>query len=614
MSGARAAALRGVARVSVFTVLFGLSIVVGRSTHTADSEIALVWPAAGIGVCWLLSARSRLELGASAAAIALTTAVVNTATGVPQPAAVAFGPINTAHALVGFLVLERLLPGRPCLRAPGDVSRVLAAAAAATAVSATLSSFAAWQLLGADPGSSFLLFGVRNFGTTFVVLSLVLALGRSRDLSTTWRSRRGELLTATVAAVLVFYELFGHPERLPLLFLSLLVPVWFGTRLGVSATAAVGTALSALTVGFTIQGLGSLGTVAEPMTRAVLVQAFIVVLMLVGLSLATLQRAHDDLTRRLELSRRELQEASDAAVIGKAVVVRGQDGGWTLTRVNPSLVRLLRTDPSGSRWRTLVCPDDAAALRQALDRTGDGLVDTWEGEVRHCLPDDGWVWTQVHLSRLTQPGPQAAVVAQFVDVTARRAAQDELARVASLDPLTGLVNRAELARHLNRWLGDGVPVSVVFVDLDGFKAVNDEFGHAAGDAVLVSVAAALEGVVRTGDLVSRLGGDEFVVSCPGVPGPATAAELAARFAEALPPALLLDGADVGLGASAGWTLSRDGDTSEDLLRRADAAMYEAKRAGKGRVHGSGSGSDGSGRAHASGADGTGSQVPATASR
>jgi diguanylate cyclase (GGDEF)-like protein len=603
MIGARAAALRGPAGVAAlraagFTALYAVAIVVGRATHPLDSEIALVWPAAGIGVWWLMAARSRRELVASAVAVAVTTAVVNTLTGVPQPAAVAFGPVNAAHALVGFLVLERLLPGRPGLRTPGDVSRVLAAAAAATAVSATASALTARALLDADLGASFLLFGVRNLGTTFAVVAAVLAMGRGGDLLATWRSRGGELLVASAVSAVAFYELFGRPGGLPLLFLSLLVPVWFGTRLGVSATALAGTVLCVLTVSLTIQGWGAFGEVPDPATRAVLVQAFIVVLTLVGLSLATLQRAHDDVTRRLEQSRRELQDATNAAVIGKAVVVRGDDGGWTLTRANPALVRLLGADPTGRRWGTLLCPDDAPGLRAALDRTGDGEIDTWEGEVRHCLPDDTWVWTQVHLSRLGAHGPAAAVVAQLVDVTERRAVQEQLARLATLDPLTGLVNRTELMRHLDRWLAGGTSLAVVFVDLDGFKAVNDTFGHAAGDTVLVAVAGALGRVVRPQDLVCRLGGDEFVVVCPGVPGPGTAAGLAGRFRDALPPALLLDGTDVGLGASAGWTLSREDDTSGDLLRRADAAMYAAKRAGKGRVH----------------PDGSGSQVPAPASR
>ncbi len=199
------------------------------------------------------------------------------------------------------------------------------------------------------------------------------------------------------------------------------------------------------------------------------------------------------------------------------------------------------------------------------------------------------MWTQLHVSRMpTGSGPRA-VVAQLLDITERRAAQEELSRLAMHDALTGLPNRTRLHARLDEMLADpadpaeGGRVVVFFVDLDGFKAVNDSYGHDVGDTVLQAVASALLAALRPGDEVGRLGGDEFVACCPGLSGPEEAGHLVRRVVTTLSPALLVRGRDVGLGVSVGWTLSGDGDDSAALLRRSDEAMYEAKRAGKGRV-------------------------------
>jgi diguanylate cyclase (GGDEF)-like protein len=156
------------------------------------------------------------------------------------------------------------------------------------------------------------------------------------------------------------------------------------------------------------------------------------------------------------------------------------------------------------------------------------------------------------------------------------------------DALTGLKNRASSDAALERYIADAIdnaaPLSVLCIDLDGFKQVNDEFGHHAGDQVLIACAKRMQAAVRrSSDLVGRLGGDEFVVALREV-GPSDRALCltAAALLEALRAAVVLDdGTQVWIGASIGIAcLPHHGSSRASLVHAADAAMYEIKRSGR----------------------------------
>lgn len=157
----------------------------------------------------------------------------------------------------------------------------------------------------------------------------------------------------------------------------------------------------------------------------------------------------------------------------------------------------------------------------------------------------------------------------------RRADQQRLEYLALHDPLTGLPNRTQFFTVLERGMRGRDPAALCYVDLDGFKAVNDEHGHVRGDAVLTDRAARLAAAARAGDLVARLGGDEFAVFCPAVHDVETAEEIAER----LVAALAAD--ETGVGASVGVALLPPGTSTDDAVQAADGALYEAKRAGRG---------------------------------
>ena len=168
------------------------------------------------------------------------------------------------------------------------------------------------------------------------------------------------------------------------------------------------------------------------------------------------------------------------------------------------------------------------------------------------------------------------------------AIQRELARQARTDPLTGLLNRRsfleEVHRRIDRLDREGMPGTLMFVDLDNFKRVNDECGHDVGDQALVQAAALLRNTVRPADLVARLGGDEFALWLDGS-DELTAAERAERLrldgpgilAASLPPNAPPVSTSIGIASRH----PRAGETLEDVMRRADAAMYDVKRAGRG---------------------------------
>lgn len=165
------------------------------------------------------------------------------------------------------------------------------------------------------------------------------------------------------------------------------------------------------------------------------------------------------------------------------------------------------------------------------------------------------------------------------------AANAQLRELALRDPLTGLANRAALYVHLDEALrrarGRGQPICLLLVDLDGFKAVNDLYGHEAGDHVLVEVAERLRSVTRPEDLVARLGGDEFVLVAESLDLPRQAQRIGERLLAALTEPLR-SVPQAQIGASVGIAVGT-GENLEALLRRADAAMYAAKAAGRGNV-------------------------------
>jgi len=171
------------------------------------------------------------------------------------------------------------------------------------------------------------------------------------------------------------------------------------------------------------------------------------------------------------------------------------------------------------------------------------------------------------------------------DITDRKKAEEKLKHMANHDPLTGLVTRRlgmeEIIFILAQAKRDKKKAAVLFIDLDGFKTINDTFGHVAGDQLLIEVAGRLKQCVREVDIVARLGGDEFMVVLSGVENRKNIASVTQNLVETLARPYTLGGENIIIGASIGIAIYPDQEQSPDkLLQLADVAMYKVKGAGK----------------------------------
>lgn len=230
--------------------------------------------------------------------------------------------------------------------------------------------------------------------------------------------------------------------------------------------------------------------------------------------------------------------------------------------------------------------------RPKLERTLDELLAS-PGRTMRCavhLPGKGIAGADVELAfqNLIDDPAVAGLVLTARDISEHKRVEDMLTYEASHDPLTGLANRTLLCDRLARALADGregLQVGVLYVDLDGFKPINDALGHAAGDELLVGVARRLMGAVRAADTVARVGGDEFVVVCEALPDPATVLAVAEKIDDALATPIVAGDHAVTVSASIGVVVQPPGHDVDiaDLLREADAAMYAAKAGGRHRI-------------------------------
>jgi len=237
-----------------------------------------------------------------------------------------------------------------------------------------------------------------------------------------------------------------------------------------------------------------------------------------------------------------------------------------------------RDEVLGRRIFDLVHPDDRAATVQQAEQVMDGALQR-HFRNRYVHKDGHSVDIQWSARWLPEHGVRIGVAHE---VTELRRAERELEHRASHDPLTGLPNRHQLQCELQYAIahaartGDGL--AVLYLDLDGFKEVNDRGGHDAGDRLLREVAQRLQQGLRKGDLVARVGGDEFVALLPGCHDAEAARAVADGLRACLSPPFTLSDGLFRLDASVGIAcFPADGSDPDTLLAHADRAMYAAKR-------------------------------------
>lgn len=237
-------------------------------------------------------------------------------------------------------------------------------------------------------------------------------------------------------------------------------------------------------------------------------------------------------------------------------------------------------------------PDDHAHAHELLTGllTLPGASASGEIRIRHA--DGSWRWVDSRATNLIDDPDVGGIVVNYRDITERRALAEELAHQATHDPLTGLANRTLFLDRLEDALAapaggeapaDASPIGVLFIDVDDFKMVNDALGHIAGDGLLREVAQRISAAARPGDTCARLGGDEFAVLMTGPVAVDDARRVGGAILDGLRRPIPVELEDeVTVAASVGIIISVGDQSAEQVMRNADLAMYEAKRAGKGR--------------------------------
>lgn len=290
----------------------------------------------------------------------------------------------------------------------------------------------------------------------------------------------------------------------------------------------------------------------------------------------------------LRESEERFRSAFDYAPIGIGLVA--PSGNWV--KANHALTEILgysQSDFLATNFQSIVLPEDLGPTLVKVDELLAGRIANCQMEQRYIHKTGRTVWTLWSVSAANDAkSEQPTLIFQIQDITAKKSDEEKLQHEATHDALTGLPNRPFFMNRLTEALQkttsiEGYSVSVLFIDLDRFKYVNDSLGHLVGDLLLKEISSRLRDCMRPADIVARLGGDEFTILVEGKYDATEVTRIAERIQKKFSVPFDLNGHEVYSSASIGILhASANHQTAEDVMRDADTAMYQAKRAGKAR--------------------------------
>jgi diguanylate cyclase (GGDEF)-like protein/PAS domain S-box-containing protein len=559
------------------------------ATKGADN-IAAIWPPSGYFLALLLLMPSRnyfaAFLGMAAASLS-----ANMTGGSPLWTSAAFSLANGCEAAIALWVVRRREAGELSFMVPRSVGNFCIAALSASAVSAAL----AWALAG--NGIDFFLswlttvaLGMLIVTPPIVMLARLIQSKVIHKASTATKIEAAALLVVGTSVTVISFS----QSQFPVTFVPCVVVVAAAYRLG-----PVGAAMGMLVVAIissllTGQGYGPIaGIDATVKTEVFFLQFYLLTLLGTVLPLAALLVVRQRLAKRLEQSNRWLLQAEAAALVGHWRVdlvrwtIQWSDQAYRIHGLEPGALMGIET--------SLECyvPEDIGNVREILRRAVES-GEAFEYQGRIVRPDGAIRHVKSHGSVEMNRGEQAVGIfgtIQDVTQTVENARMLEDARTtaeeaANTDMLTGLPNRRRTLAFLERALigarDNGAPLAVAIFDIDHFKRINDSYGHAVGDVVIRRVGQRAKASLRDEDMVGRFGGEEFV--CVLQRSSAQAAEIVAeRVRKAIEAE---DGSDDGptqVTVSIGLAVYGGEASIEELLHRADEALYLAKREGRNRL-------------------------------
>jgi diguanylate cyclase (GGDEF)-like protein/PAS domain S-box-containing protein len=365
-----------------------------------------------------------------------------------------------------------------------------------------------------------------------------------------------------------------------------------GVMLVLASTAALAERGSVIALGG-LSIAGYLGLVVSRDRPVGVTLAALTVALMLGVTWFCAQTVNN--RRRMDRARRTAERKVEALLENSsdAVLAIQGDGGGVIY-ASPSVRTVLGYDPAfvtSALLLDITHPDYLPTSRewwQAVIAGGPGSTARAESRVRRA--DGAWIWVEVIGTNRTTEAPLYAAVVSIRDVTGRKELEEELTRQAFADSLTGMPNRAlfrdRLEHAIARNRRGGGRITLLLVDLDDFKLINDSLGHTAGDQLIATTALRLHQQLRAADTLARLGGDEFAILVEDI-NEVEAMDLGDRLLAAIRRPLRLGNRDVVCSASIGVATAKagggeDGPDPGELLRNADLAMYAAKRAGRDR--------------------------------
>lgn len=289
--------------------------------------------------------------------------------------------------------------------------------------------------------------------------------------------------------------------------------------------------------------------------------------------------------QQLQESEERFRKAFDNSGVGMALM--SLDGHWL--KFNKSFCAIIGHNEKQlpkMNLQTLIFPADLATTMLYLQQLQANVISCCQIENRYIQNNGNinWAFTTVSFMRDAQANPLYYII-QIQDINAKKKTEDQLKHIAYHDPLTGLANRANLERSLDQALAAAHrqqrSLAVLFLDLDGFKVINDNYGHDAGDILLQQVAERLKHCTQTTDIIARLGGDEFVIALIDIADDEAMVACANKILQQLLQPFVVQYQELFISTSIGISLyPNDGDNYGSLMKSADLALYAAKERGR----------------------------------
>ncbi len=569
--------------VYVATGRAGLSLAFMNSSATA------VWAPTGIALAATLICGYRVW-----PVIFLGALLVNLTNTGSLPASLMIAVGNTLEALLGAYLVNRYARGSHVFDQAADIVKfTVLAAMLSTTVSATVgvTSLVLNELANrADYGSIWLTWWLGN-ATGALIITPVLVLW-TRNPQICWSTRQAvEALLLLLCFMLAGFWVFGGWSQLsvqnyPLGFVMLPFIVWFALRFGQRGVATAILILVCIALKGVLHGFGPFIGVDQDGTL-LLLQIFMGMLVLTGLILAAVVAERKRVEERL---RENSEERYRIVAESASEVIVGINNQAVISYINPAAEKVFgyRTDEMIGQPLTTLMPERLRSkclygLQHYLATREKHLC--WDGiEIPGLHKDGHELSLELSLGECHQDSSHR-FIGIIHDITERKRANEQIRHLAQHDALTGLPNRllchdriAQAIAHARRHCKK---VAVLFLDLDGFKYINDSLGHQVGDQLLQIVATRLQACLREEDFVARLGGDEFIISLPAINDGSDAMIIADKVLASLREPFHIDRHELYVTGSIGISFfPADGEDSKSLMRAADTAMYHAKDEGR----------------------------------